>query len=37
MRERAALMGGTLDVQSIPEGGTRVHLAVPAAAQPAVA
>jgi signal transduction histidine kinase len=29
MRERAALLGGTLEVASVPEGGTRVHLAVP--------
>ena len=32
MRERAALLGGTLDVTSIPEGGTRVRLTVPAPA-----
>ena len=30
MRERAALLGGTLEVVSILEGGTRVHLVVPA-------
>ena len=29
MRERAALLGGTLDVSRIPDGGTRVHLTVP--------
>jgi signal transduction histidine kinase len=29
MRERAALLGGTLDVSTIPVGGTRVHLTVP--------
>jgi len=29
MRERAALLGGTLDVSKIPDGGTRVHLTVP--------
>ena len=30
MRERAALLGGTLDVTSVPDGGTRVRLIVPA-------
>jgi signal transduction histidine kinase len=30
MRERAALLGGTLDVTNIPDGGTRVRLTVPA-------
>jgi len=29
MRERAALLGGTLDVTNIPDGGTRVRLTVP--------
>jgi signal transduction histidine kinase len=37
MRERAALVGGTLDVTAIPEGGTRVTLRVPAKAPSAVA
>lgn len=37
MRERAALVGGTLDVTSLPEGGTRVRLTVPADARSAVA
>ena len=36
MRERAALLGGTLEVVNIPEGGTRVHLAVPLKASNAV-
>jgi signal transduction histidine kinase len=29
MRERAALVGGTLEVTALPEGGTRVRLTVP--------
>jgi signal transduction histidine kinase len=29
MRERAALLGGTLVVEGVPEGGTRVRLIVP--------
>ena len=29
MRERAALLGGTLTVEGGPEGGTRVRLIVP--------
>ena len=29
MRERAALLGGTLEVANVPDGGTRVHLTVP--------
>jgi signal transduction histidine kinase len=37
MRERAALVGGTLDVGEVPGGGTRVHLTVPATASSAVA
>jgi signal transduction histidine kinase len=30
MRERAALLGGTLEVTNVPDGGTRVRLTVPA-------
>ena len=37
MRERAALLGGTLEVANIPDGGTRVHLTVPASTPGAVA
>ena len=37
MRERAALVGGTLDVGEAPGGGTRVRLTVPAHAPSAVA
>ena len=29
MRERAALLGGTLDVGPAPQGGFRVHAALP--------
>jgi signal transduction histidine kinase len=29
MRERASLVGGTLQIESAPSGGTRVHLRVP--------
>ena len=29
MRERAELMGGQISFSSPPDGGTRVHLAVP--------
>lgn len=37
MRERAALVGGSLDVDGVPGGGTRVRLTVPASASSAVA
>ena len=37
MRERAALLGGTLEVVNVPEGGTRVHLTVPLKAPGAAA
>ena len=37
MRERAALLGGTLEVTSVPEGGTRVRLSVPVTTSSAVA
>ena len=37
MRERAALVGGTLEVTAVPEGGTRVRLTVPVQAPRAVA
>jgi signal transduction histidine kinase len=36
MRERAALVGGTLEVAPIPDGGTRVTLRVPTEAPSAV-
>ena len=36
MRERAALVGGTLDVGEVAGGGTRVRLTVPAATSSAV-
>ena len=34
MRERAALLGGTLEVAGVPDGGTRVRLTVPASTPP---
>jgi signal transduction histidine kinase len=34
MRERAALVGGTLHVDALPGGGTVVRLTVPAADNP---
>lgn len=37
MRERAALVGGSLDVSEVPGGGTRVRLTVPTIASSAVA
>ena len=37
MRERAALVGGTLEVTALPDGGTRVTLSVPTKAPSAVA
>ena len=37
MRERAALVGGTLDVSAVPGGGTRVRLTVPTVTSSAVA
>jgi signal transduction histidine kinase len=37
MRERAALLGGTLTVENGPDGGTRVLLIVPLKAPSAVA
>ncbi len=37
MRERAALVGGTLDVSEVPGGGTRVRLTVPTVTSSAVA
>jgi signal transduction histidine kinase len=37
MRERAALLGGTLTVEGRPNGGTQVRLIVPLKAPPAVA
>ena len=37
MRERAALLGGTLEVTGVPDGGTRVRLTVPIPASSAVA
>jgi signal transduction histidine kinase len=37
MRERAALLGGTLTVEGVPEGGTRVRLIVPLKTSSAVA
>jgi two-component system sensor histidine kinase UhpB len=37
MRERAALVGGTLNVSAAPAGGTRVRLTVPATGSSAVA
>ena len=37
MRERAALLGGTLELRAVAEGGTLVRLTVPATTQIAVA
>jgi len=37
MRERAALLGGTLDVEQLAAGGTRIRLRVPVKAPSAVA
>jgi signal transduction histidine kinase len=37
MRERAALLGGTLDVERVPEGGTRIRLSIPVKTSSAVA
>jgi signal transduction histidine kinase len=37
MRERAALLGGTLEVAGVPDGGTRVRLTVPIPAPSAAA
>jgi signal transduction histidine kinase len=34
MRERAALLHGTLEVSNVPQGGTRVRLTVPATTAP---